>query len=59
MGLANEKSCKNCVFSYMVCNQLYICDYFLKTNKRRPCPAGEGCTVKIKRKKGKAKDVKN
>lgn len=25
--------------------KLYSCDYFLITGKRRPCPAGPGCTV--------------
>lgn len=30
---------------------LKCCDYFLITDKRRPCPAGEGCTVR-KLKKG-------
>jgi hypothetical protein len=30
-----------------------LCVYYLKTDIRRPCPAGEGCTVKQKgRKKG-------
>ena len=26
------------------------CNYLLMTNKRRPCPPGIGCTVKVKRK---------
>ena len=29
------------------------CDYFLNTNKRRPCPAGENCTVYKKGRRGK------
>ena len=58
MGVTTKKSCKNCIYSYNVTDTLIICDYLLKTNKRRPCPAGKGCTAKIKRKKGK-KDVKN
>ena len=58
MGLASKKHCKNCIYGYKITDYLYCCDYFLKTDKRRPCPAGAGCTVKTKRKKGKknAKD---
>ena len=29
------------------------CDYFLNTGKRRPCPAGENCTVYKRGKRGK------
>ena len=28
----------------------FACGYLLKTGQRRPCPAGDGCTVKIGRK---------
>ena len=27
-------------------NDLKCCNYFLRTDKRRPCPAGKGCTVR-------------
>lgn len=35
--------CKGCEFLSM---STLSCDYLLITKKRRPCPAGEGCTVK-------------
>lgn len=57
MGLATDKHCKGCIYRCNLYNYLYCCDYFLRTGKRRPCPAGQGCTVKIK--KGETKDVKN
>lgn len=41
----NNSYCKGCIY----CTKLSVglcCEYFLKTNKRRPCPAGSGCTVK-------------
>ena len=55
----NHKGCKSCVYGYTINTYMITCDYFLKTGKRRPCPGGEGCTVKIKRKKGETKDVKD
>lgn len=44
--------CDNCVYSAALsaCTQR-VCNYLLVTNKRRPCPAGEGCTVKVVRKR--------
>lgn len=56
--------CDNCVYS-CVLNGLATrcCNYFLATGQRRPCPPGEGCTVKVgrevkRRKKKGAKDGK-
>ncbi len=43
--------CKDCVYFSMVYNDLKYCTYFFYTDERRPCPAGTGCTVKVKRKK--------
>lgn len=42
-----DSYCKGCVFSaYVNGGVLRVCMYMLKTGKRRPCPAGSGCTVK-------------
>ena len=50
-GICDE-TCKGCVFcGYLNGQNLFVCNYFLATNKRRPCPAGSGCTVKQKGKK--------
>lgn len=47
--------CRNCVYFETWGDFALGCCYFLKTNKRRPCDPGEGCTVKvaIKRKRGR------
>jgi hypothetical protein len=31
-------------------NRYRYCAYLMETEKRRPCPTGEGCTVKVPRK---------
>lgn len=33
------------------------CNYFIDTHQRRPCPAGDGCTVREKRKGAKGIDA--
>lgn len=49
--------CENCVYSaVLTASTTRVCNYLLDTNKRRPCPAGQGCTVKVVR-KGKRKKV--
>lgn len=46
-----DKNCDNCVYYKMIFQDLKYCAYFFDTDNRRPCPAGTGCTVKVKRKK--------
>ena len=47
----DNKNCLDCKYyqgnhlEYCTCNYLFI------TDKRRPCPPGAGCTVKVKRKR--------
>ena len=53
MGVKNH--CKGCIYSCLLWADWYSCDYIFKTGKRRPCPPGEGCTVKKMRKKRRAK----
>lgn len=45
-----DEYCLDCKFFGGHAEFECCCNYFLTTNKRRPCPAGTGCTVKIKRK---------
>ena len=41
------KYCRNCEYYWQSSNRANeTCDYMLATNKLRPCPAGDGCTVK-------------
>lgn len=48
--MANEgicdRYCKSCVFNGYGNERMTVCEYFLQTGLRRPCPAGTGCTVK-------------
>ena len=38
--------CKGCVYRGIVQGSLPCCNYIFMEDKRRPCPPGEGCTVK-------------
>ena len=53
-----DKNCKGCDHSMVVwmddMGLYYACDYLNRVGKRRPCEYGEGCTVKLKKKRGKA-----
>ena len=37
-------------------NGLRYCDFLCMTNKRRPCPAGDGCTVFVTRREHEKKE---
>jgi len=39
------KFCDGCHYKGKVAN-MESCDYYLQTCQRRPCPVGEGCTVR-------------
>ena len=41
-----DRFCDGCVFVSYGSGGLRICGYYIRTNRRRPCPAGTGCTVK-------------
>lgn len=43
-----KHSCFGCIYAEAERSgrEDLICTYILKTKKRRPCPAGKGCTVK-------------
>lgn len=42
----SQNACKGCVY-YGRAGAEPICEYILMEQRRRPCPPGEGCTVKI------------
>lgn len=42
--------CKGCIYRGGQSGLIKCCNYYLITNKRRPCPAGDGCTVRRLRK---------
>ena len=44
-----DRHCKGCVYNAdMVSIRYGYCNYLFVEKKRRPCPAGKGCTVKVK-----------
>lgn len=54
--------CDNCVYrGVLSASTTQVCNYIFVTHKKRPCPAGEGCTVKVARevKRRKKKDNKD
>ena len=49
-----SRFCKDCVYHVEMTSYAYgYCAYIFLEDKRRPCPAGKGCTVKNKRKKAR------
>lgn len=43
------KYCDGCHYRKIFHGAFPYCDYLLMTGERRPCPAGDGCTVRVKR----------
>lgn len=42
--------CDNCVYcGRMYSGKVRYCKYLFMTDQMRPCPPGEGCTVKVGR----------
>lgn len=52
-----KNPCKGCAYWCGGKTTIKTCDYMLITGKRRPCPPGEGCTVKKREKKKAAQSV--
>ena len=46
-----KQACYGCIYSGWIGDHLG-CNYIFIMNKRRPCPPGKDCTVKLKKKKG-------
>ena len=43
-----SSNCDNCVYYiYLESIQDKCCNYLIQTGQRRPCPPGDGCTVKV------------
>lgn len=48
--------CRGCIYVTFV-GTMPVCDYMLRTGRRRPCPPGDQCTEKTtekKRRRGKS-----
>ena len=49
MGVCS-KYCNPCIYRKVFAGSwLPYCDYLCMTGKRRPCPAGDGCTARVTR----------
>ena len=43
--------CRGCIYCFDYGSGGFVmCEYAIQTGERRPCKAGEGCTVRVKRK---------
>lgn len=41
-----DKYCRRCRYYIGWCGDTKLCNYYLMTDKRRPCAPGTGCTVR-------------
>ena len=48
--MAKESACKGCLHYYGACKNNACCNYIFDIGYMRPCPPGEECTVKVRRK---------
>lgn len=48
--------CEGCIYRKTFSGWLEYCDYMCMTDQRRPCPAGDGCTVKTTRRGRRRKE---
>ena len=51
-----DRACSGCAYLGWIAGYIGYCSYMFKTDKRRPCPPGKGCTVKQKKGKKVAED---
>lgn len=47
MAMNKNHPCHGCIYLSLVAGEHPCCNYIFMEDKRRPCPPGEGCTVKI------------
>lgn len=47
MKMACNSYCNGCVYKGIVQGHVPCCNYIFMEDKRRPCPPGAGCTVKL------------
>lgn len=55
-----SKNCDNCHYcGFLVNGGVPYCKYLLVTDHRRPCPPGDGCTVKVPIKLNRKRRIKD
>ena len=50
-----DETCEGCMYYAQVNRLDWFCNYYFKTDKRRPCPAGKGCTVRREKRRKRSK----
>ena len=58
MTTPTPTKCRTCAYAASVnvgvdCEMLLACTYIIRKGQKRPCPAGDGCTVYEPRRRGK------
>ena len=53
-----DSYCRGCVYLGYIDGIRNCCNYMLMEDKRRPCPAGKGCTVRTTKRKAKENNGK-
>ena len=48
--------CRGCIYRSGNNDDINICNYYLTTGIRRPCPAGKDCTVRKSKRKRKTNE---
>ena len=56
--MAKDKKCDGCFYYRSLNNTDWYCTYIFEEGRRRPCPPGAECTVKITKKEWRWKKVK-
>ena len=57
MAKKKNDPCRGCFYYGGNSDAVKCCSYFLTTGIRRPCPPGEGCTVKKTKQQVKAEAI--
>jgi hypothetical protein len=56
--MASDSYCNGCIYKGVVEGHVPCCNYIFIEDKPRPCPPGEGCTVKLTSKEIKKRKAK-
>lgn len=52
-GKVCDAYCLNCIYYVGANDTVFMCNYYIQTDKRRPCTPGKGCTVRVLREKNR------
>ena len=55
-GLPRSRRCKGCVYGVRMSGDIFYCDYLTRVGKRRPCPPGDECTVRVTTRQQRARE---